>query len=599
MRKTFLIVLCFILASFALAQSFDPVGRIEEARQRAAAVRAARVDALRQLGESIKGVKINSKTLVKDFVTESDEITAQFEGFLQGAQQEGNPNIYEDGTVEVKMVMYLNEVVAGLQELNKNNPSSKVSPNDFNKMQNYAGRKFEAIGTGAMAVNPSPPSNVDLWTYVTPPGRLMARRAAQMDAYRNIGETLYGLQLDSDTKVENFVCESDQIKAAFMGVVRGVSFEAEAVYRPDGLVEVVAFITVETFINSLSQISQQYYRGNDPTYQPRTFGDVRHYFPNDVIRATGVGAPPSRYIMGSPRYPSIANDNPFNRIPENYTPGNTTPTTNPEPPIIVTPPTPKAPAPPAFPGLSLNQPTRPQLPPLPRPPERFVPEWAKKDITATGTGAYREDLNVGQARAMARRAAQLDAYRLLSENALGVQLDSETTVEDFIASSDKITARVKECFIRGAQEVDRRDFFDERYFEVDMKLFLGDMWEIIDAEYNKNLVGKYGKKLEDYQPDQLRFKAEIEGYKSEIQTYTNQYQQYTQQLQQYNTQYSGQISPEYQQQCQQWKEQAQKAMTTAQQYQQNSQSYMSEIQQYETQYKNFYAQYQNQYNAYN
>ena len=107
MKKLLPVLLCLLAISTLYAQAFDPVARIDEARMIVAAVRAARVDAMRQLGESIQGVYVTSKTTVQDFVTGNDEIYAQFSSMLQGAHEEGKPKIYNDGTVEIKLVLYL------------------------------------------------------------------------------------------------------------------------------------------------------------------------------------------------------------------------------------------------------------------------------------------------------------------------------------------------------------------------------------------------------------------------------------------------------------------------------------------------------------
>ncbi|MDI6777106.1 MAG: hypothetical protein QMD03_07695 [Syntrophales bacterium] len=68
------------------------------------ALRAAKMDAYRNLLEIIKGVQINSETLVKDFVVESDIIRSQIEGLVKGAQVV-NQDYLSDGTVEVTVRM--------------------------------------------------------------------------------------------------------------------------------------------------------------------------------------------------------------------------------------------------------------------------------------------------------------------------------------------------------------------------------------------------------------------------------------------------------------------------------------------------------------
>ena len=70
------------------------------------AVRAAKLDAMRNLLEATKGVRISSTTLVKDFAVTSDIIMSQIEGMVKGAQVV-HQEYMSDGTVEVTMQMSL------------------------------------------------------------------------------------------------------------------------------------------------------------------------------------------------------------------------------------------------------------------------------------------------------------------------------------------------------------------------------------------------------------------------------------------------------------------------------------------------------------
>ncbi len=71
------------------------------------ALRAARVDAYRNLLEIVKGVRVDSTTEVKDFTVSSDTIRAQVEGLVKGAQVI-KQDYMSDGTVEVTLRMSLN-----------------------------------------------------------------------------------------------------------------------------------------------------------------------------------------------------------------------------------------------------------------------------------------------------------------------------------------------------------------------------------------------------------------------------------------------------------------------------------------------------------
>jgi len=69
-------------------------------------LRAAKLDAMRNLLETTKGVRISSTTTVKDFAITSDIIMSQVEGMVKGAQVV-HQEYMSDGTVEVTMQMSL------------------------------------------------------------------------------------------------------------------------------------------------------------------------------------------------------------------------------------------------------------------------------------------------------------------------------------------------------------------------------------------------------------------------------------------------------------------------------------------------------------
>lgn len=70
------------------------------AAARIGAERAAKADALRNILETIKGVRIDSQTLVVNSMTESDTIRTQVQGIVQGARVV-NTRYLSDGAVEV------------------------------------------------------------------------------------------------------------------------------------------------------------------------------------------------------------------------------------------------------------------------------------------------------------------------------------------------------------------------------------------------------------------------------------------------------------------------------------------------------------------
>lgn len=87
-------------------------------------------------------------------------------------------------------------------------------------------------------------------------------------------------------------------------------------------------------------------------------------------------------------------------------------------------------------------------------------DWTTGVITSVGIGAPpAQPANAAQARAMAERAAQVVAYRNLLEAVKGVRVDSTTTVENFMVTSDVIKTEVS-GIIQGAMVMDKKYMSD-------------------------------------------------------------------------------------------------------------------------------------------
>lgn len=68
-------------------------------------LRASKVVAMRDILEIVNGVRIDSETMVKDYVVESDTIKAAVSGVVKNVTQVGEASYMSDGTCEVKYRM--------------------------------------------------------------------------------------------------------------------------------------------------------------------------------------------------------------------------------------------------------------------------------------------------------------------------------------------------------------------------------------------------------------------------------------------------------------------------------------------------------------
>jgi hypothetical protein len=97
--------------------------------------------------------------------------------------------------------------------------------------------------------------------------------------------------------------------------------------------------------------------------------------------------------------------------------------------------------------------------------------WSQGVMMATGIGAPPEKYyGKPQARPMALRAAQLDAYRNLLEVTKGVRVNSVTVVEDSMVSSDMIRSQV-DGMVKGAQVI-KKEYLSDGTVEVTIAMSL-------------------------------------------------------------------------------------------------------------------------------
>jgi len=431
MRKlVFAIVLGVLVAVAGMAFAQDP-------QQKLLSRRAAELDAYRKLAEMVKGFQIDSQTTVQDFVTESDEIHTEFRTFIKGAETVGSPRYFDDGTCEVDMRLTLERIITELKRIVKRfYKGSKYTDVAFDDIKKHVERKvIETTGAGVPRTeeslpddyaeeyvsptpsNRSPWASDPYWASINPRGRLMARRGAEVDAYRKLAEMIKGVHISSETYVRDFVTESDEIRTGFNTFLKGVTF-SKYTYRPDGIVEAEAEVTLERLITELKTIKKRYYKGDK--YKDVLFEDVKKYTERKIVKAIGESVVPDRYAK----------------------------------PI-------------------------PKRQPKPRPvPVDEKPGWAKQVLRATGEGVPPDEADSeAQANLLAERAAELDAKRKLAEQVMGVKIKGETTVRDFVTESDKIKTSVY-GFLAGCRIVDSKTLEDGITKQVTVELDLGGLYEI-------------------------------------------------------------------------------------------------------------------------
>jgi len=91
------------------------------------ALRAAKLDAMRNILEAINGVRIDGSTIVRDYAVESDIIRSKVEGMIQGAEIVKQEYL-SDGTIEITMAMSLRGGFSQLVLPDEIKPLESVKP---------------------------------------------------------------------------------------------------------------------------------------------------------------------------------------------------------------------------------------------------------------------------------------------------------------------------------------------------------------------------------------------------------------------------------------------------------------------------------------
>jgi len=107
-------------------------------------------------------------------------------------------------------------------------------------------------------------------------------------------------------------------------------------------------------------------------------------------------------------------------------------------------------------------------------------DWTAQIVKSIGIGVINPNaVNVGQARAGCLRAARVTAQRNLLEIIQGVNIDSETTVENFMTTSDVVRTRVNGV-LRGAQQIGQPVYKSDGTCELTMGVRVtGDLADIL------------------------------------------------------------------------------------------------------------------------
>lgn len=277
--------------------------------------RAATADAYRKLAEIVYGLQINERTYVRDFATESDDIRSEVDSFIKGIRL-GDPTYFEDGTCEIPAEVTVAKVVETLRAAHdRYYKGDDIKTADLESVTRRIEKNvIRVIGTGVPrpdlppdlplgvmdVLGPEPaspgaqPPVPSVWERVGPQARLMALRAARVDALRKLAERIKGLRLTARTQVRDFIAESDEITAQMDAFLKGAEEVRSYLHHDELIAEVTMRVPTEQVIATIKELHSRYYKGDD--VKGHNIEDVVRSVVKREFEATGEGIPPPPYL---------------------------------------------------------------------------------------------------------------------------------------------------------------------------------------------------------------------------------------------------------------------------------------------------------------
>lgn len=240
-------------------------------RERLKATKAAELDADRLLAERIYGLQIDSETSVKDLAETDDAISGAVSATLVGSITTEPPEYLEDGRVQVVRAVKIREVIDTLNRVIKGKKldnGSVATVSDVVKTDRKTNDKIiDAMGNAAIKGSEGHQ-------------KIMAKRAAEMDAYRRLAGRMMGVKIEGNTTVRDFALENDEILASLSQVLKAATPTAIKYNKSDGSCEV----TMEIKTQDIIRTTRRFLKGNTTKTQ------IKDEIEEKTFSETGMGA---------------------------------------------------------------------------------------------------------------------------------------------------------------------------------------------------------------------------------------------------------------------------------------------------------------------
>jgi hypothetical protein len=218
-------------------------------QERLKALRAAELDGDRLLAERVYGLMVDADTSVQDLALQNDAVKGAIRATLIGAVTAGDPEYMPDGRVQVVRAVKIREITDTLNRVIKGKrlqDGSLVTTEDKAKTdRDVKDKVIDVVGNAAL-----PGSEGQQ--------KIMAKRAAELDAYRRLAGRMLGVKIKGDTTVREMVLADDRILAALSQSLKAATPTAIKYNKGDGS----CAVTMEVKVSDIIRTTERYVKGD-------------------------------------------------------------------------------------------------------------------------------------------------------------------------------------------------------------------------------------------------------------------------------------------------------------------------------------------------
>ena len=270
------------------------------------AIRAAQVDAVNRLIETVLAARVSAVKTVGGAIGPGSDKEIALRVFLRAARRVGEPRVYSDGVAEVDVEVPVAAVVRRVAELYTpgEHETGELADLRYVAVDGYV----RAGGRGRPLRDPSaevlerlesvpleemPEMFPSGWRRVTATGRVEAVRAARIQAYAAMAELLKAVYLGPTERIGGLVDGLSASEAMFDGFVRSLPVAGPARMMPDRVAEVDVVAMTADLIRVLKDIRTL--RG-DEAWTDEQLDRLSIRLKEPRLTATGRGMPPASEI---------------------------------------------------------------------------------------------------------------------------------------------------------------------------------------------------------------------------------------------------------------------------------------------------------------